>query len=71
MVAAAGLYKLTIAGPDGPSLDVSANLALRDWRPNRKRALVALQPSSPDFGAASCSKKSESDTPCALANPAF
>jgi len=33
MVAAAGLYKLTIAGPDGPSLDVSANLALRDWRP--------------------------------------
>ena len=33
MVAAAGLYKLTIAGPDGPSLDVFANLPLQDWRP--------------------------------------
>jgi N6-L-threonylcarbamoyladenine synthase len=32
MIAAAGIYKLTIAGPDGASLDVAAGLALREWR---------------------------------------
>jgi N6-L-threonylcarbamoyladenine synthase len=31
MIAAAGLYKLTIAGPDGPSLDVSASPPLENW----------------------------------------
>ena len=31
MVAAAGAYKLSIAGPDGESVDVDANLPLRDW----------------------------------------
>jgi N6-L-threonylcarbamoyladenine synthase len=31
MVAAAGIYKLSLARPDGPTLDVSANLPLQDW----------------------------------------
>lgn len=31
MVAAAGVYKLSIAGPDGHGVDVDANLPLRDW----------------------------------------
>jgi len=31
MVAAAGVYKLSVAGPDGEGVDVDANLPLRDW----------------------------------------
>ncbi len=31
MVAAAGVYKLSVAGPDGEEVDVDANLPLRDW----------------------------------------
>lgn len=31
MVAAAGLYKLSIAGPDGESVDIDPNLPLSDW----------------------------------------
>jgi len=33
MVAAAGAYKLSLAGPDGPDLDCSASLPLQSWRP--------------------------------------
>lgn len=31
MIAAAGAYKLSVAGPDGDRVDVDANLPLRDW----------------------------------------
>ncbi len=31
MIAAAGLYKLTLAGPDGEAVDASASLPLQDW----------------------------------------
>jgi len=34
MVAAAGLYKLSLAGADGPALDAAANLPLKNWTAN-------------------------------------
>jgi N6-L-threonylcarbamoyladenine synthase len=34
MVAAAGAYKLTLAGDDGEAVDVAANLPLTSWNPS-------------------------------------
>ena len=35
MIAAAGVYRLTLAGDDGEAVDVAANLPLTNWSPRQ------------------------------------